>query len=196
MQEIILVVVTALISGLLATLLTIWWQRRNNIYNRKMRIFETIMATRFMVSSEESVRALNSIDVVFYKNKDVRVAYQNFLNETDKKPPVPQSIEDKHLKLLEVMSKALKLKDIQWDQIKHTYYPEGLAQKIEEENVLRKMQIQNVAAGLHDNESQKNVPSSEQFNQQLVASVLPELIKNPESLEAMIEFSKAQGGKK
>ena len=103
MQEIILVVVTALISGLLATLLTIWWQRRNNIYNRKMRIFETIMATRFMVSSEESVRALNSIDVVFYKDKDVRVAYQNFLNETDKKPPVPQSIEDKHLKLLEVM---------------------------------------------------------------------------------------------
>ena len=29
-----------------------------------------------------------------------------------------------------------------------------------------------------------------------MASVLPELIKNPESLEAMIEFSKAQGGKK
>ena len=32
MENIALVIITALISGLLATLLTIWWQRRAEIF--------------------------------------------------------------------------------------------------------------------------------------------------------------------
>lgn len=61
MENIALVIITALISGLLATLVTIWWQRRAGIFASKMRIFETLMSYRYMISSEESVKALNSM---------------------------------------------------------------------------------------------------------------------------------------
>lgn len=82
MENIILVIVTALISGLLATVVTIWWQRRSELRRKKMDIFETLMAYRYMISHQESVNALNSVDVVFYKDKAVRKAYAAFLNET------------------------------------------------------------------------------------------------------------------
>src|SRR5699024_12377158 len=48
-------IVTALISGLLATVLTIFWQKKETLYNRKMKIFETLMSYRYMIASEESV---------------------------------------------------------------------------------------------------------------------------------------------
>ena len=75
MGNVALVIITALISGLLATIITIWWQKRAQIFARKMRVFETLMAYRYMISSEESVKTLNSIDVIFYKDKAVRDAY-------------------------------------------------------------------------------------------------------------------------
>lgn len=128
MENIALVIITALISGLLATLVTIWWQRRAGIFASKMRIFETLMSYRYMISSEESVKALNSIDIIFYKDKMVRQAYKDFLNEANKRPELNPNIEDKHLKLLEVMSKSLNLDEIHWDDIKHTYYPNGLSE--------------------------------------------------------------------
>lgn len=196
MGNVALVIITALISGLLATIITIWWQKRAQIFARKMRVFETLMAYRYMISSEESVKTLNSIDVIFYKDKAVRDAYKDFLNEASKKPELNPNIEDKHLKLLEMMSKSLKLEGIHWDDIKLTYYPNGLSEKLQEETVLRKMQIQNAAATIQHSESQLNTPSSNQFNQQLLAQILPELIRNPESLKSLIEIGEKYGGKK
>ena len=196
MGNVALVIITALISGLLATIITIWWQKRAQIIARKMRVFETLMAYRYMISSEESVKTLNSIDVIFYKDKAVRDAYKDFLNEASKKPELNPNIEDKHLKLLEMMSKSLKLEGIHWDDIKLTYYPNGLSEKLQEETVLRKMQIQNAAATIQHSESQVNTPSSNQFNQQLLAQILPELIRNPESLKSLIEIGEKYGGKK
>ena len=38
MNEVVLVIVTALISGLLATLVTIWWQKRSAIHKSKMTL--------------------------------------------------------------------------------------------------------------------------------------------------------------
>ena len=195
MGNVALVIITALISGLLATIITIWWQKRAQIFARKMRVFETLMAYRYMISSEESVKTLNSIDVIFYKDKAVRDAYKDFLNEASKKPELNPNIEDKHLKLLEMMSKSLKLEGIHWDDIKLTYYPNGLSEKLQEETVLRKMQIQNAAATIQHSESQANTPSSNQFNQQLLAQILPELIRNPESLKSLIEIGEKYGKK-
>lgn len=196
MENIALVIITALISGLLATILTIWWQKRAQIFASKMRIFETLMAYRYMISSEESVKALNSIDIIFYKDKAVRDAYKDFLNEANKRPELNPNIEDKHLKLLEMISKVLKLEEIHWDDIKHTYYPNGLSEKLQEEIVLRKMQIQNAAAAIERSEGGVNTPSGDQFKQQLLAQILPELIKNPENLKALMEIGEKYGGKK
>ena len=196
MDNIVLVIITALISGLLATILTIWWQSRTRIFSGKLRVFETLMAYRYMISSEESVKALNSIDIIFYKDRAVRKAYKDFLNEADKKPELNPNIADKHLKLLEEMSKVLKLGEIHWDDIKRTYYPKGLSEKLQEETLLRKMQIQSAAAAIQHDEIQENTPSSDQFNQQLLVQILPELIRNPESLKSLMEIGEKYGGKK
>lgn len=196
MENIFLVIVTALISGLLATVLTIFWQKKEALYNRKMKIFETLMSYRYMIASEESVHALNSIDVIFYKNLNVRRAYNEFLDETEKKPDMNPNIADKHLRLLEEIAKVLKLKDIRWDDIKHSYYPVGLSEKIQEENMLRKLQLQNAANSTKNNDNVQNTPSQEQFSQQSVIQLLPELIKNPEVLKTLLEPGKQYGDKK
>lgn len=195
MTNIIMVITTALISGLFATLITIFWQNRTREYTRKLRVFETLMSTRYLISSEESVKALNSIDIVFYKNKHVREAYKEFLNETDKKPEFDANIGDKYLRVLEEISKSLKLGDIHWDEIKHTYYPSGLSEKLQEENILRKMQIQNTAVLLQSKATQQNTPMNEQFQQQIVAQILSDLIKNPESIKNFIDLADKFGVK-
>lgn len=189
MNNVILVIVTALISGLLATIVTIWWQRKSELRRNKMKIFETLMAYRYMIFAQECVNALNSIDVVFYKDTTVRKAYADFLQESAKKPEFNPNIADKHLKLLEEMSKALGLKDIHWDDIKQSYYPTGLSEKTMEESLLRKMQIQSASNELAQKQAPQNTPSNNQFSEQMVAQLLPTLLQNPESLKMLIELS-------
>ncbi len=188
MSEIIMLVATALISGLLATLITIWWQGKVAIRNSKMKIFETLMSYRYWIVAEPSVHALNSIDVIFYKDDNVRRAYNDFLNEAAKRPEMNPNTADKHLKLLEEIAKALNLKNIHWDDIKQAYCPNGLSEKIHEEEMLRKMQLQSVANSLETQKDQQNTSTQEQANQQLLAQILPELIKNPESMKTLIEL--------
>lgn len=191
MNHIVLVIITALISGLLASLISIWWQRKSETKNRKMRVFETLMAYRYMISAKESVHALNSIDVIFYKDKEVRKAYVNFLDETEKNIDENSKIMDKYLILLEKMAKTLNLKDIHWDDIKHSYYPNGLAQRNQDEEVLMKLQIQN-AIDTSNRNQQTNLPEDKRFDQQIIAQVMPELIKNPDSLKMILDMAKKE----
>ena len=195
MDNVILVVVTALISGLFATLITIWWQGKAAVRNSKMKIFETLMAYRYCIVAEPSVHALNSIDVIFYNDENVRRAYSDFLNEAAKRPEMNPNTADKHLKLLEEMAKALNLKNIHWDDIKQAYCPNGLFEKLREEELLRKMQIQTAANAIENQKEQQNTPSQEQANQQMVMQLLPELIKNPEGLKTLIELGDKFGNK-
>ena len=157
MKEIVIIFVTALISGLLATVVTLWWQQRMEKKNNKRRIFETLMAYRYMIHDKESVHALNSVDVIFYKDQNVRKAYADFLDEADKQPEMNPQLYDKHLKLLEEMASVLGLKDIRWNNIKRVYYPTGLAQDIEDEKVLRTLQIQNAMEMAQRNDMNQDV---------------------------------------
>mgnify|MGYP001435354236 FL=1 len=196
MDNVFFVIVTALISGLFATLVTIWWQGRAAVRKSKMKIFETLMAYRYMIVAEPSVHALNSIDVVFYKDENVRRAYSDFLNEAAKRPEMNPNTADKHLKLLEEMAKALNLKNIHWDDIKQAYCPNGLFERLREEELLRKMQIQTAANAMEVQKEQQNTPAQEQVNQQILLQILPELIKNPDGLKTLMEFGEKFGDKK
>lgn len=196
MDNVFFLIVTALISGLFATLVTIWWQGRAAVRKSKMKIFETLMAYRYMIVAEPSVHALNSIDVVFYKDENVRRAYSDFLNEAAKRPEMNPNTADKHLKLLEEMAKALNLKNIHWDDIKQAYCPNGLFERLREEELLRKMQIQTAANAMEVQKEQQNTPAQEQVNQQILLQILPELIKNPDGLKTLMEFCEKFGDKK
>jgi hypothetical protein len=143
MDEVLLVVVSALVSGLIATFITLWWQKRTEAYNRKMKVFETLMIYRIpgVLHFKENVHTLNSIDVVFYDDENVRRAYKDFLNETDKPKEMNPNIQDKHLKLLEEMAKSLGLKKLCWEDIKHPYFPIGYSDLLKDEEAIRKTSI-------------------------------------------------------
>ena len=81
MSETAILVSTALCSGLVATVVTILWQKYERIKIEKMKIFTILMSRRYDLASEESVSALNMIDVVFYKSNKVRSAWVSFKEE-------------------------------------------------------------------------------------------------------------------
>lgn len=122
---------TALLSGLVATGITLFWQGVAATKKRKYEIFVDLMSSRFKLDSEKVVYALNMIDVVFNKDSAVREAYEQFCDEANRPEDGKNSAEDKFLKLLEEIAKVLKLKNITWDRIKKQYYPTALAEMYE-----------------------------------------------------------------
>lgn len=183
-----IVIITALCSGLVATFVTIWWQKRAQLKIEKNKIFTALMSKRYEIASEESVEALNMIDVIFYKSPKVRAAWKNFLHaaglpDADTKG---QMVSDKHLRLLEVIAEDIGYKKIRWDDIKEYYYPVGLSDKKRDEEILRKAQI-NVAVAQIEKEKEYNdashINSQEDFNNQMLLKVLD----NPDGLVKLIE---------
>ena len=95
-----------------------------------MDVFQVLMANRFNIVSEENVRILNCIEVIFYNNRSVRNAYEEFLNITGNKDVSPEEMEERYLILLEEISKVVKMDKIHWKTLKRYYLPNGLLDKI------------------------------------------------------------------
>lgn len=143
MKDVALIIVTTLFSGTIATVITIFWQKKNQTKHAKERIFTVLMSKRYDLACEESVDALNMVEVVFSKSKLVRIAWKDFI-ETVNMPDSPirgTKIADKHLKLLEAIARDIGYKEIDWEDIKHFYYPVGLSNRKQDENLLRRVQI-------------------------------------------------------
>ena len=194
MGETALVIITALSSGLIATLVTIWWQKWSQLKKDKTEIFATLMSKRYEISAEESVDALNMIDVEFYKSPKVRTAWKNFTDATNaqESPTKAQTITDKHLRLLEVIAEDIGYKDIHWDDIKQYYYPVGLSTKKQDEAILRKVQIDAALAQIKGSQEQGNAAQidsqTEQNNQMLLKA-----LENPDGFVRLLEAAtKAQ----
>ena len=119
MDNIITILISTILSGAFATFVTLWWQKRAQIKQEKIRIFTILMSKRYEPTAEECVEALNMIDVVFYKDTKVREAWRNFKNVTEMPDTEAkfQSIIDKRLKMLEVMAESIGYKKIKWDDI-------------------------------------------------------------------------------
>lgn len=179
MNDILLVVITSLISGLLATILTLVYQKLSRIKESKVRVFENLMSYRYALYLQESVNELNKIDVVFYRDKAVIQAWKEFKVEASKVANdniKPNGLSDKHLKVLEAMAKAIGFKRINWEDIKDFYYPNGLASKIQYEMINKSV----------NNETRNTQISSEQ---QLGLSMISKIIEHPEAVDGLIKLS-------
>ena len=188
------ILISAILSGIFATIVTLWWQNKSQIKQEKTRIFTTLMSKRYEISSEESVDALNMIDVVFYASPKVRTAWRNFHDATNlpDSSTKGQTINDKHLKLLETMAEDIGYKNIRWDDIKEYYYPVGLSERKQDEAVLRKVQIDAGLAQINNKEQDgKNarVDAKTEINNQMLLKAL----ENPDGFLKLIEAAgKAQ----
>ena len=61
MDNTLLVILTALCSGLIATVITLWWQSRTHNKQERMAIFKTLMSKRYDLADEACVEALKTI---------------------------------------------------------------------------------------------------------------------------------------
>ena len=142
MKELVLIIITALCSGLIATIITLWWQNKAERKKNKFNIFNTLMSNRFFISHTENVKALNSVQSIFYNDKKVCTAWHNFFLEVNKRPDDPTSnIQDAYISLLEEISKSCGYTEMKWKNIKEYYYPNSLFEEINENVLLRKSNL-------------------------------------------------------
>lgn len=180
-MDIIVTALSVVFSGVVATVITILYQKFSGEQTAKRKVFETAVSYRFFISEEENVKSLNSIDVVFHKNQKVRQAWKSYMDEADKPSSNPQQLNDRYIKLLEEMALACGYKDIRWDDLKRYYYPSGLLNRKNDDEVLKKLQIKAAEKTASDTVDQQNTPPNEQFANQMMLQLLPKLIENPDN---------------
>lgn len=191
------IIISALTSSLIASIVTLCWQKHDDMVKAKKRVFETLMGKRHDITCAECVEAMNLIDVVFYNAKKVRDAWHDYLQATntpDDTEGIAQERRDKHLHLLEVMAEDVGYKEIKWDSIKHYYFPNGLSVKMQEEAVLRRLQIESAAAQMQQAQEQKSAQATEKQDQntQLMLAAL----QNPEGLNTLFAIAEKVEAKK
>lgn len=158
MNQVTITILGAVLSGILATIITLFWQDYSRKKANKSDIFNILMAYRFKISEYESVKALNSVQVIFYHNRNVQMAWKNFKQETDRIPFDNKRIEDTYIRLLEEVGKACGYKKIKWDEIKDYYYPSGLSEEINENQRLRKANLQRAEMDLNNHQQMQPTP--------------------------------------
>jgi hypothetical protein len=124
--------IAAIVLGpVLAVATQLWFQARKSRRDSKLWVFNTLMGLRPQVVHVDFVKAFNMIDVVFYKNEDVRKGRKEFLNvvtAAQGRALSPAEIEKGNDILAEILSKMGKELGFEFDhtQIKNTgYLPQG-----------------------------------------------------------------------
>lgn len=194
-MDIVSIIVAAVGSGLVATIITLIVQRVSETKKLKICIFEILMSHRYLIADKENVEALNKVEVIFHKDSEVRKAWTDFLNAADAgatNPMLASTTNDKYLKLLEKIAKNIGYKSIDWENIKQFYFPQGLATKITEEELLRKAQLSQATA-IAAQDTSTGQSSSEQLGMQIALKAL----ENPDGFEKLARFAEMMNqGKK
>lgn len=125
-------------------------QERAQKRKDKMQIFQCLMTRRITGwAALEAVNAINSIDIVFTDNKEIRNQLDIWRSKCKKDVSREEQYREQ-CKLLELMANNLGYKDkITWDVIQNPYYPEGLDQQLAMNNQIMTGQVEWAkAAGL------------------------------------------------
>lgn len=78
--SIVVAIFSAVLVGFVVSALAwSWIDRRKEDYRRRLWVFTTLMANRSAIGSLEFVRALNCVDVVFYRNLAVRQRFKELI---------------------------------------------------------------------------------------------------------------------
>lgn len=121
-------IVAVLLSPIIAVLVSIFIQNRGEKRKKKMEIFTTLLSTRHHIFiTDETVQALNMIDVVFYDKPKIRKLWKDYYDVLCQTTVNPKSQQDKKLELIHEMAKELGYgKAISTFDIDRSYYPNGL----------------------------------------------------------------------
>jgi len=127
-------VLAILLSPIIALLISMYLQTRKERKKAKMYLFSTLISTRHSPITEETVRALNMIDVLFYDKPKVRQLWREYFemlyNEGLNNPLGWEQRQKKNIELIHEMGKCLGYgKSISHLDVERVYYPVGLGQQ-------------------------------------------------------------------
>lgn len=127
-------ILAILLSPLIAVGVTVWFQNRKERRDQKRWILATLVATRHTPVTDEVVRALNMIDVVFHDSPAVRRLWREYFDMLCN-PSLnnPQGVQQRQVKNLEMITEMAKEvgygKTITHLDVDRVYYPVGLGQQ-------------------------------------------------------------------
>jgi hypothetical protein len=126
------IVFATLFGPIFAVLISLWRERRTALYNRRLQVFRTLMATRKVGVSAEHVTALNMVEVDFYKCATVESAWQHYKTHLDVHTDTPaadaawmEERETRLAKLLCAIGAVLDFKIPAIEIFKGGYAPKG-----------------------------------------------------------------------
>ncbi len=126
----ILNLIAIVIIPIVTVLIGHYLQNRSEKRKDKMNIFKVLMTSRIYGWTVESVHALNLIDVIFVKDRDVREAWKKLFDAystNDQSKPMIEKRKQLMYKLLEEMANCLGYKNqITWETIQNPYVPQGM----------------------------------------------------------------------
>lgn len=115
-------------------------QNRSQQRKDKLDIFKTLMMNR-VGWSVESVHAMNVIDIVFAKDKNVRSKWKDYYTLLCIQEPndmQKQQIQTAQHKLLEAMAISLGYKEqITWETIQNPYIPKGMIDAMQQQQIIQ-----------------------------------------------------------
>lgn len=120
-------------------------ERQNERQRQKLKVFASLMQERARVYSDDSIRALNLIDVVFNECRDVREAWSELFLAFQMNPLVEHVIDERLRKMLAAIAKDIGLSDeLRNDDLGRVYYPNAKAQ----EELIKDLQRQQLLTSL------------------------------------------------
>jgi|GEM_PF-2447582 len=132
-QTIVTSLITSLVMFAIGFFVTnVWYQGRKDKKAAKTFVFTQILAAQAFLDYAK-VKALNSIEIVFYDCPEIIKAWRDYKKSLrfDGDAPTQQEIETikkTEKLLLEKMAKNLGYKNITWDTVDDPYYPKWIAE--------------------------------------------------------------------
>lgn len=118
-------------------------QDREQKRKDKIQIFKILMTSRIFGWTNDSVQAMNLIDVVFADDKDVcdqwKVCFDKMRIENPTETDLLKMKTEKE-KLLEKMAKSLGYKNITWESIQNPYMPKGMVDLMAQQQAFQNSQ--------------------------------------------------------
>jgi hypothetical protein len=120
-------------------------ERDSERRRQKLYVFSTLMQERAQIHSDNGVRVLNLVDIVFSDSPQVRDAWAELYASFSFKPLVPHVINERLMKLLGAIARDIGLADdLRTDDLTRVYRP--IVQ--EQDQFIRDMQRQQALARL------------------------------------------------
>ena len=161
-------ILAIVLSPIVAVGITVWLTQRNEKRKEKMEVFKQLMISRVCASTEDYVKTVNSIDVIFADSKEVRKAWKDLFDEYSNKDSDLDKCRYKHTKLIEAVAQDLGYKNkLEWSEIiSNVYIPRWLIETWEQNNVVKEGQknfakVMETAAKSLLNENTSNVTKIE-----------------------------------